>query len=196
MTGVSSTRPAKRRPAAAPPRTGGSGRARPPARPAGTKPGGPRERRRPDESAEHSREREPRQITVRTLVLAIVVLLAFMLVAPTLGAYVRQQEQHRDLKADLTSAQDEAAALQAAVDRWNNDDFARNQARQRLGFVMPGETPYRVLDPETITGEAAPEESAGGEVTGPVPLAPSGPWYLTVWESTEAAGQSTGEVEP
>lgn len=175
----------------------GRARSKPVAKPAGTKPGAGRERRRAGDAvgAEHAQEREPRQITVRTLVLAVVVLMAFALVAPTLAAYVRQQEQHRDLRADLDAAQDRADELQAAVDRWHDDDYVRNQARDRLGFVMPGETPYRVLDPETITGEPAPEEPEEG-LTGPVPLGPSGPWYLIVKDSAQVAGEMTDEEEP
>src|SRR5699024_1701893 len=136
-----------------------------------------------------------RQITVRTLVLAVVVLLAFMLVAPTLGAYVRQQEQHRELRADLEAAQDRSDELQAAVDRWHDEDYVRNQARDRLGFVMPGETPYRVLQPGPITGESSPEEPEEG-TTGPVPPGPSGPWYLIVRGSAQVAGDMTEEEEP
>lgn len=188
-------RPPRRRQSSARP-GGGTARTKPTTKPTGTKPGIGRPRRRSADDVEHAQDREPRQITVRTLVLVVVVLLAFALVAPTLGAYVRQQEQHRDLRADLEAAQQRSDELQAAVDRWHDDDYVRNQARNRLGFVMPGETPYRVLDPETITGERAPEESDSGDLTGPVPLAPSGPWYLIVRDSAQVAGQMAEEVEP
>lgn len=37
------------------------------------------------------------------------------------------------------------------------------QARDRLGYVMPGETPYVVVDPETVTGGESPAEAEAAE---------------------------------
>lgn len=125
---------------------------------------------------------------MRTLVLAVVLLMAFVLITPTLRAYVRQQEELRELKADLAMAQEEASQLDNAIRRWNNDEFIRSQARERFGFVMPGETPFRVLDPETVLGEEPELET---DLVASIPDS-LGPWYLDVWESVHVAG----EMEP
>lgn len=137
-----------------------------------------------------AREEEPppKQITVRTLVLAIVFLMAFVLITPTLRGYVRQQEELRELNAELAAAQEESDNLDAAVRRWNNDEFIKSQARERFGFVMPGETSYRLLDPETVMGEEPELES---DLVTSLPTG-VGPWYLDVWESVQVAG----EMEP
>lgn len=132
--------------------------------------------------------RPPRQITIRTLALAVVLLMAFILITPTLRAYVRQQEEMRELNAELSAAQQEATELEEEIRRWNNDEYVRSQARDRFGFVMPGETPYRVLDPETILGQ---EEEPEADLVGSIPIG-GGPWYLDVWESIQTAG----EMEP
>ena len=130
---------------------------------------------------------EPRQITVRTIVLVVVILTAFIVLAPTLRAYVSQQEVRRDLNAQIETAQEGTEQLQRTVGRWGDDAFVRAQARERLGFVMPGETPYRVVDPETVTG--VPVDDGGAEVTGPGTVPQTGPWYLTVWDSVQLAGE-------
>lgn len=114
--------------------------------------------------------------------------MAFVLITPTLRAYVRQQEELRDLTAELAQAQEESTRLEDAIRRWNNDEFIRAQARERFGFVMRGETPYRVLDPETILGEEPELES---DLVASIPVG-GGPWYLDVWESVRVAG----EMEP
>src|SRR5699024_11494313 len=102
----------------------------------GAKP--PASRKRPaTPEVEREDPRPPRQITVRTLVLAVVLLMAFVLITPTLRAYVRQQEELRELNTELAQAQEEAENLDAALRRWNNDEFIRSQARERFGCVMP-----------------------------------------------------------
>src|SRR5699024_8646872 len=101
-----SRRPATR---ATPP---GAARARPKptSKPGGAKP--PASRKRPaTPEVEREDPRPPRQITVRTLVLAVVLLMAFVLITPTLRAYVRQQEELRELNTELAQAQEEAENL-------------------------------------------------------------------------------------
>lgn len=137
---------------------------------------------------ERDTPKPPRQITVRTLVLAVVLLMAFVLITPTLRAYVRQQEELRELKFELAAAEAEATQLDDAIRRWNNDEFIRSQARERFGFVLPGETPYRVLNPEVILGEEPELET---DLVASIPDG-VGPWYLDVWESVQVAG----EMEP
>lgn len=177
-----------RRPSPAGALSGGNrARPKPASRPGGAKPSAPKKRTGPA-PVDREEPQAPRQITVRTLVLAIVVLMAFVLVTPTLRAYVRQQEELREVSAELAAAEEEARELKAEVRRWNNDEFIRSQARARFGFVLPGETPYRVLDPETILGE---EPELQSDLVTAIPVG-SGPWYLDVWESIRVAG----EMEP
>lgn len=128
---------------------------------------------------------EPRQVTVRAVMLFVVILVAFVVLAPTLRAYLAQQEALRDINEEISATQQRTDDLQAAVERWSDDSYVQAQARERLGFVMPGETPFRVVDPETVTGE---ESADAGEV-GPVAMPRSGPWYLTVWDSVQVAGE-------
>ncbi len=130
---------------------------------------------------------EPRQITVRGLVLFVVVLMAFIVLAPTLRAYVSQQEQTRSLGARIAATEERTAMLQGEIEKWDDPAFVQARARERLGYVMPGETPYRVVDPQSVTGEEGPDEE--GE-DGPVSVPQDGPWYLTVWDSVQVAGEA------
>lgn len=129
----------------------------------------------------------PRQITVRTVVLCLVILVAFIVLAPTLRAYVSQAEQQRDLVAQIEAAQARNADLQRSIDRWDDPAFIQHQARDRLGFVYPGETAYIVVDPETVTGE---EVETDPRDEGPVTVPHVGPWYVTVVDSVRVAGEA------
>lgn len=123
-------------------------------------------------------------VSWRTVVVLLVVAFSFVLVAPTLRVYLRQQEQERAVTAEFeyTTARNEQ--LQHEIDRWADDDYVRAQARERLGYVLPGQQPYIVVDPETVVGEEAQTEYE--QAMGYVP--PSGPWYLEMWESIRVAG--------
>lgn len=125
---------------------------------------------------------------MRGLVLFVVVLMAFIVLAPTLRAYVNQQEEHRQLAAQINATQEHNEQLRQEIERWDSEAYVKAQARQRLGFVLPGQTPYRVVDPQVVTGEEPPIDADDGD-QGPVQVAPSGPWYLTVWDSVQMAGE-------
>ncbi len=134
-----------------------------------------------------------RVLSVRTLVLGVVVLAGFTLLFPTVRAYLGQRAELDALAAEVAQAEQDERALQRDLDRWEDPAYVAAQARERLSYVLPGETAYRVIDPEIVAepvvDPATPAPEAG-------PALPTGgavaPWYTTVWESLEVAG--TAEV--
>ncbi|MBD7919234.1 septum formation initiator family protein [Cellulomonas sp. Sa3CUA2] len=121
--------------------------------------------------------------TVRAMVFSLVVLVAFVLVYPTLGSYLETRAEVEQLRDARDAALAENADLEADLKRWDDDAYVVAQARERLSFVMPGETAFRVVDPEVVVDTApdgAPVVEASGGATRP--------WYATVWESVEMAG--------
>lgn len=138
-------------------------------------------------------------ITLRGLGLFIVLLVAFVVLAPTLRHAVEQQEQLRQLNADIEAEQERNLALERELEQWQDPIFVQAQARDRLGYIMPGEQTFRVVDPEHILGEAAEAEPEEG---GAVAMLEA-PWYVSVWESVTMAGEAAdaedlgdGPVEP
>jgi cell division protein FtsB len=124
----------------------------------------------------------PEVLTVRALVLSVVVLLAVVLLLPTVRAVVAQQAQLSDLRQELTEQQEQKAELENELARWDDRSYVIEQARTRLRFVMPGDTPWRTLDGDSVRKEA-PEP-------GPVqtPREDEGtPWYTKLWDSIRIA---------
>ena len=77
------------------------------------------------------------------------------------------------VKADSASARDPAQAEAA---------WLRGQARARLFYVLPGETPLIILtDPEGAARDAGK----------PPPDATPDRWYETLWSSVEAANSES-----
>ena len=133
-----------------------------------------------------------RIFSVRSLVLGITVLVGFIIVFPTVRSYLGQQELLATLSVDVAAAEQHEKDLQSELDRWGTDAYVVAQARERLGYVMPGETAYRVIDPETVVEAPAvqstdPEAASGAAL--PIGGA-SAPWYSTIWDSVELAGAS------
>jgi len=95
---------------------------------------------------------------------AVVTLLFLLLGAAFLTQVVpyRQimaaQRQVTAAEERLASLQAENAALQADVDALGTDEEVEKLAREKLGYVRPGETAYVVLDPPGA--DDTPEEEA------------------------------------
>jgi hypothetical protein len=123
------------------------------------------------------------------MVLGVVVLAAFTLLFPTVRAYLGQRAELDSLAGQVEVAEQEEETLRHELDRWQDTAFVIAQARERLGYVMPGETAYRVIDPEVVS---EPEPDGTEPTAGPTPLVGAGtkPWYATVWESAEVAGEA------
>lgn len=128
---------------------------------------------------------------MRTIVLGCVLILAFVLVYPTLHTYLRQEAELRALRAEVAAARERNDDLQAELGRWDDPAFVTAQARERLSYVLPGEKAYRVVDPEFVQDPA-------DEVTDETPVATTTtevPWYTSVWDSLVVAGE-TGAEDP
>jgi hypothetical protein len=67
--------------------------------------------------------------------------------------------------------------------------FIAAQARERLGFVMPGEIPYQVQLPATAGPEALPGTDAA-----PVPSGQ--PWYTSLWNTIADTPHGPPPVAP
>jgi cell division protein FtsB len=151
--------------------------------------------RRPAGPAPEDRRRSrygfllPEVVTVRTLVLSVVVLLALVLVLPTVRAYVNQTDELGALRDELADARGERDELEAELERWDDRAYVERQARDRLNYVMPGERPWRVLDPETVVDDVDPQ-TGRAIADGPVRGYESGtPWYQAMWESIQVASR-------
>lgn len=131
-----------------------------------------------------------RVFSAKVIVLILALMLAAIIVTPTAVRYVEFRKENQQLVADLEVLKQSNDELENELGRWDDPKFIIAQARQRLSFVFPGETPYRVTDanPDTaggqvISGQDTAEQQAAQERE----LIPAGSWYERVWQSVEAA---------
>lgn len=87
---------------------------------------------------------------------------------------VDSQHQVAEAQAELARLEANNAELAADVEALQTDSEIERLAREKLGYVRPGETAYVVLDPPGSTDETEPVEPA------PNPVEKT--WVDKVWE--------------
>lgn len=123
-------------------------------------------------------------ITRRAVALIVVVLILVMSYASSLRIWIATEQENAENRAAIERSQARIDELNADLTRWDDPDYVRAQARDRLGWVMPGETGYRVIGPDGKpigTQLQRPEVDAGA----PVPST----WWERVFGSLEAADE-------
>ncbi len=143
--------------------------------------------------------------TRRVVVLLTLAVVCALVLAPPLRLYIQQQQDIAALRTEIGQREYDVAALETEVGLWDDEAYVAAQARERLNFVMPGETGYVVPDPEPSVDDT---EAAGGAGPGSDVEAvmrpdapPEGTWYDRIWTSVEAVGSGTldpvlDEAEP
>lgn len=87
-------------------------------------------------------------ITRRAVALIVVVAVLVLSYATSLRVWFNQQGDIAATRADIRERQERIAQLEDELDRWNDPEYVKTQARERLGWVVPGETGYRVVGPD------------------------------------------------
>lgn len=116
--------------------------------------------------------------TRRTAILAIVLCAITLSVAVPLRNYLSVQSDLDSTAAEHRELSDKVAELERRKAVLDDPEEVEAQARERLRFVRPGETPYIVQLPGGLPGALA-----GAPQPGAVEVAP---WYSQLWSSLNA----------
>ncbi len=124
------------------------------------------------------------RFTGRAAVLVLVVALLTVSFASSLRAYVQQRNHLNELKAQIAETEADINDLETEKRRWQDPAYVRAQARERFGFVLPGETGFQVLDEN---GEPLQTDARLSDPEDVIKVVPD-PWWGKAWESVELAG--------
>lgn len=117
----------------------------------------------------------------RLLLAAATVLLIVFLAAPTTKIYLDQRAEISALERSIQQNQASRDALEHKVSLWEDPEYVRQQARQRLMMVEPGQRSYLVVGAES-KGDQAPRSSAVQEE------AAQAAWADALWDSVLDSG--------
>jgi cell division protein FtsB len=127
-------------------------------------------------SAEQQSEQRFGSAARRAAILAAVICVLTLTIAGPVRTYFAQRTEMKQLKATEEQLRVQIAGLEEQKVKLADPVFVAAQARERLGFVMPGDIPYQVQLPATAAVPGAP----GSEAT---TVKSGDPWYTSLWHT-------------
>lgn len=118
-----------------------------------------------------------------SLLMMGLVLLAVVILAPTLHLLIAQRQAISDLQASVAHERDKVSSVKAERARWNDPSYVRSQVRDRLYYVMPGETSYLIIDDRAASAKAAEKAPVSKSIQ-----TTRTDWLATLFNSAMTAG--------
>ncbi|WLW54474.1 FtsB family cell division protein [Streptomyces sp. YU58] len=118
------------------------------------------------------------RLTGRAALLALVLCTLVVALAYPIRQYVSQRAEISDLQREKEQARQRVEQLRDLKARWQDDAYAQQQIRERLHYVLPGETGFIVIDPNAARQSRADLGAADR------------PWYANVWDGVDKSDAS------
>jgi cell division protein FtsB len=128
------------------------------------------------ESAEQRSDQRLGLTARRAAILAAVVCVLTLTIAGPVRTYFAQRTEVKQLSASESALRHQIADLEQQKGKLADPAYVAAQARERLGFVMPGEIPYQVQLPPNAALPADPGSA-------PTVAATNDPWYTSLWHT-------------
>jgi cell division protein FtsB len=128
------------------------------------------------ESAEQRSDQRLGLTARRAAILAAVICVLTLTIAGPVRTYFAQRTEMKQLAASEAALRHQISDLEQQKGKLADPAFIAAQARERLGFVMPGEIPYQVQLPP---GAALPSDPGAQPKAAPS----SDPWYTSLWHT-------------
>jgi len=152
--------------------------------------------RRPRESAAEPETQQARggsRLTGRAAVLLLVMLVLLISYASSLRAWLQQRDDLAQARSEIEKTQQSIDHLEREKQRLDDPAYVKTLARDRFGWLMPGETGYTTLDADgdvlggdhTLSEPAGEDDDAGDDRE----------WFVEVWGSIRSAGEEPDDSD-
>jgi cell division protein FtsB len=128
------------------------------------------------ESAEQRSDQRLGFTARRAAILAALACVLTLTIAGPVRTYFAQRTEMDQLAASEVALRRQIADLEQKKGKLADPAYIAAQARERLGFVMPGDIPFQVQLPPTAGASPQP----GSDTAKP---ANSDPWYTSLWHT-------------
>ena len=122
-----------------------------------------------------------RRSSGRALALWVIFFILALAIAPPVKHYFTQRAQISALNAQLTNDHKALAAARQELLLWQDPEYVKSQARERLHFVLPGERQYIVTEDGATTDAVQTNKVANSLTDGQ-------PWYARLIASISETG--------
>ncbi|MCW2690887.1 MAG: septum formation initiator [Mycobacterium sp.] len=140
-------------------------------------------------SAEQQSEQRLGSAARRAAILAAVVCVLTLTITGPVRTYFAQRTEVKQLAATEAQLRAQIAELEQQKVKLADPVYVAAQARERLGFVMPGDIPYQVQLPPSAVAPAAPG-------TAPAAAPSNDPWYTSLWHTIADNPQNVPSTVP
>ncbi len=122
-----------------------------------------------------------RRTSGRALALSFILFFLALTLAPPIKHYFTQRAQISALNAQLVSDHKALDDARKELLLWQDPEYVKSQARERLHFVLPGERQYIVTGTDQNTNSAPTTKVSAALVDGQ-------PWYTRLIASISESG--------
>ena len=122
-----------------------------------------------------------RRTSNRVLALSAIFFVLALTIAPPVKHYFTQRAKISALKAQLSADNSALEKARQELTLWQDPEYVKSQARERLHFVLPGERQYIVTEGETQAGQNSTTKVASSLTDGQ-------PWYSRLIASISETG--------
>jgi len=140
-----------------------------------------RRRRRSYSSHRRSSNRRRVRGNARPLALITIIFIFTLTLAPPIKNYFTQRAQISALKSQVASDRTALEKARAELNKWQDPNYVKSQARERLHFVMPGERQYIVTGTDITKSQPQTTQIARQ-------LPAGAPWYTKLIASVTESG--------
>jgi cell division protein FtsB len=112
----------------------------------------------------------------RAAILAGVVCVVTLTIAGPVRTFFAQRTEMNQAAATEAALREQIAELEGQKAKLGDPVFIAAQARERLGFVMPGDIPYQVQLPPSAVFPTDPDDQ-------PMTAVSDEPWYTALWKT-------------
>lgn len=135
-----------------------------------------------------------RSFSGRLLVMALTMGVATVLLAPNVHTFLTQRTEISQLQDDISARQAQQEAYAAEIKRWDDPAYIKQQARDRVSMLMPGETGYWVYGAngtETIKDSVDAAKAAAAQATTAKKATEitTEPWVDGLWDAVKKSAQ-------
>lgn len=121
-----------------------------------------------------------------TVLIVVSVIAGAVILSPSISTFVQQQREIAQLRESVKQHREAVERIDAERAQWKDPSYVRAEARDRLSYVLPGETQLSIISDVVLPVESQEETSA--ELT-----AVERNWAQDLAVSVIAAGQAVPE---
>jgi cell division protein FtsB len=140
-----------------------------------------RRRRRSYSTSRRSSSRRNVRGNARPLALITIIFIFTLTLAPPIKNYFTQRAQISALKSQVASDRTALEKARAELSTWQDPNYIKSQARERLHFVLPGERQYIVTGTDITKSQPQTTQIASQ-------LPEGAPWYTKLIASVTESG--------